>query len=146
MNKKGRPKKEANVNDAHYVNNKEFLNLLIEYKNFPSTRTYERIGAIVLKIANRMILMGKFVNYDKARQDEMISNACFYMLKYCVPHKKNGEWIGFDVINYSNPFSYFTETTKKAFWQHINKEKEREAVFSSLSYIDTLEDSDKDYE
>lgn len=144
--KRGRPKKPVDKKDVHYVDNVEFLKLLIEYKNTRDNRVYERIGTIVLKIANRMILMGKFVNYDPARRNEMVSNACYYMLKYCIPHTKDGEWLGFDPTLSNNPFAYFTETTKKAFWQHINKEKEREAVFSSLSFIDTLEDSDGDYE
>ncbi len=139
MTKKGRPRKEVNKLDNHYVNNKEFLEQIILYKQNPDDRkNYEKIGTNVLKIANKLILMGKFASYDQARKNEMISNACFYMIKYCLK--------GFDPVKYNNPFSYFTETTKKAFWQHINKEKEKDAVFSRLSYIDTLEDNDSEYE
>lgn len=139
--KRGRPTQDqlkVNKKLNHYVDNKEFLRLLIEYKATPTPRTYEKIGVILLKITQRMILMGKYVNYDQARKNEMISTACYFMLKYGVSN--------FDPTKSKNPFAFMSEITKNAFHASINKEKERDRIYSSLGYIDTLEDSQEDYE
>jgi hypothetical protein len=148
MGKRGPKPKVNKKNSNHYVDNDEFLALLIEYKNSncSSPRVYEKLGAIILKIAQHVMMAPNFVNYDKMRQGDMISNATYYMLAYCVPHKRGEAWVGFDTDKYTNPFAYFSETTKRAYWQHINQEKERDERYSSLSYIDSLEDSEADGE
>ncbi len=74
------------------------------------------------------------MNYTNDRKIEMISDANYLMVRYCIK-KFNPE-----VSN--NPFAYFSQTAKNAFLLYIKNQKKKESIFSNLSYIDHLEDMD----
>lgn len=121
----------------HYVNNKEFLEALIVYrdkveKDFilknsrkptkddrgkhwndkPAIPNY--IGECFLKIATHLSYKPNFVNY--MFREDMISDG----IENCVQYIHN-----FDPEKSSNPFSYFTQIIHYAFLRRIQKEKKQ---------------------
>src|SRR6185369_2058117 len=97
---KGRKKDENKLKSNHYVNNEEFLQALIEYKINPSKKLLNVIGRIIMKISEHAIMAPNFMNYTNDRKIEMISDANYLMVRYCIK-KFNPE-----VSN--NPFAYFS--------------------------------------
>jgi hypothetical protein len=129
---KGETKSKSN----HYVNNEDMLKALIEYKKNPTERLLNVIGRMIMKISEHAIMSPSFMNYTNDRKLEMVSDANYLMCKYCIN--------SFDPTKSSNPFAYFSQTAYNAFLLHIKKQKERESLFSNISYIDNLEDNEID--
>lgn len=119
----------------HYVNNKEFLEALIDYRqevkiaaekeipgitneqlkkwkspNRPQIPKY--IGECFLKIATHLSYKTNFINYIFI--DDMISDG----IENCVQYVNN-----FDPEKSKNPFAYFTQVIHYAFLRRIQKEK-----------------------
>lgn len=117
---------------AEYVNNKEFHNLLKEYRETGSKKTYEKIGKSFLLIAKNLLNKSNFINYTPDRKDEMISDAVYYMCRYIEK---------FDVSR-KNPFAYFTMIARNAFLQNINDYTKRDCLFTSIEYIDNCKVAD----
>lgn len=112
-------KKEKNV---HYVNNKQFHEALIVYKNkcnaakengLSRPKIPDYIGDCFLKIATHLSYRPNFVNY--MYRDDMISDG----VENCLQAVHN-----FDVTR-SNPFAYFTQIVYFAFLRRIGKEKKQ---------------------
>jgi hypothetical protein len=112
------PKRERSV---HYVNNKEFLAALIEYKkcikeakeqNLPKPRITNYLGECFLKIATHLSFKPNFVNY--IFKDDMISDG----IENCIQYIHN-----FDPEKSQNPFAYFTQIIHYAFLRRIQREK-----------------------
>ena len=112
-------KKQKNI---HYVNNKDFHEALIVYKNKcntakekgdpkPQISTY--LGDCFLKIATHLSYRPNFVNY--MFRDDMISDG----VENCLQYIHN-----FDVER-TNPFAYFTQIVYYAFLRRIGKEKKQ---------------------
>lgn len=127
-------KKEAK--DAkHYIDNKEFLRALTEYKqlvNLAKENNEERpqvpdyIGDCFIKIANHLAYKSNFINYS-FREDmilDAIENSLVYM-------------DNFDPNKSSNPFAYFTQITYYAFVRRIQKEKKH--LQTKYKYIESLD-------
>ena len=114
----------------HYVNNKEFLAAMVEYKksvnkakrtkiNKPLVPDY--IGECFLKIANHLSYRPNFINYTF--RDDMISDGienCLQYLDNFNPEKSN------------NPFAYFTQIIYYAFVRRIQKEKKQVTIKQKL--------------
>ena len=105
----------------HYVNNKEFLEALIEYrekvaiaasKDLPKPRISNYIGSCFLKIATHLSYKSNFVNY--MYREDMISDG----IENCVQYIHN-----FDPAKSKNPFAYFTQISYFAFLRRIQREK-----------------------
>ena len=110
----------------HYVNNKEFLLAMTEYKRLvneaeknnqskPPVTNY--IGECFLKIANHLSYRPNFINYTF--RDDMISDGienCLQYLDNFNPEKSN------------NPFAYFTQIIYYAFLRRIQKEKKQVVI------------------
>lgn len=107
----------------HYVNNKEFLDAMIEYKKLlqiakdlgetkPQIPRY--IGECFLKIANHLSFKPNFVNY--MFKDDMICDG----IENCVRYINN-----FDPEKSQNPFAYFTQIIYYAFLRRIQQEKKQ---------------------
>jgi DNA-directed RNA polymerase specialized sigma subunit len=119
----------------HYVNNKEFLAALIEYKkqireaaekeipgiteeqlktwkspNKPRITNY--LGECFLKIATHLSYKTNFINYIFI--DDMISDG----IENCVQYIHN-----FNPEKSQNPFAYFTQIIHYAFLRRIQREK-----------------------
>lgn len=106
---------------VHYVNNKEFLAALVEYrkqvqeakdKGLTKPPIPRYIGECILKIATHLSYKPNFVNY--MFKDDMISDGIENSIQYL--HN-------FDPAKSSNPFAYFTQIIHYAFIRRIGKEK-----------------------
>ena len=114
----------------HYVNNKEFLEALINYRA-KCQRAEEAgearpvipryIGECFLKIANHLSYKPNFVNY--MFREDMISDG----IENCVQYIKN-----FNPEKSSNPFAYFTQIIHYAFLRRIQKEKSQMDIRGKL--------------
>ena len=104
----------------HYVNNKEFLAAMVEYKEKckkaeargrknPPVTNY--IGECFLKIANHLSYRPNFINYTF--RDDMISG-------------------NFNPDKSNNPFAYFTQIIYYAFVRRIQKEKKQTTIKHKL--------------
>ena len=106
---------------VHYVNNKDFLDAIIEYKKsvkeaeeqgLPKPRITNYLGECFLKIANHLSFKPNFVNY--IFKDDMISDG----IENCVQYIHN-----FNPDKSQNPFAYFTQIIYYAFLRRIQREK-----------------------
>ena len=114
----------------HYVNNKEFLYAIVEYKKSvalaeqngedrPIITRY--LGECFLKIATHLSYKPNFVNY--MFREDMISDG----IENCVQYINN-----FDPTKSSNPFAYFTQIVYFAFLRRIAKEKKQLEIKSKI--------------
>jgi len=122
--------KKTKTQKEHYVNNKEFLAAMIEFKksvNEALEKKKERppvtdyIGSCFLKIANHLSYRPNFINYTF--RDDMISDGienCLQYLDNFNPEKSN------------NPFAYFTQIIYYAFIRRIQKEKKQVTIKQKL--------------
>jgi len=110
----------------HYVNNKEFLAAMIEYKKtvneaqkkkLPKPPVTDYIGSCFLKIANHLSYRPNFINYTF--RDDMISDG----IENCLQYLDN-----FNPEKSSNPFAYFTQIIYYAFIRRIQKEKKQVTI------------------
>jgi hypothetical protein len=108
---------------AHYVNNTDFLNALVDYhercseakkqnKLEPSIPNY--IGECFMKIAEHLARKPNFVMYSF--KEEMIGDA----IENCILYFRN-----FDPNKSKNPFAYFTQIIYFAFLRRIAREKKQ---------------------
>ena len=105
----------------HYVNNKEFLYAIVEYKakvreaeeaGKPKPRITNYLGSCFLKIATHLSYKPNFVNY--MFKDDMVCDG----IENCVQYINN-----FNPEKSSNPFAYFTQIIHYAFLRRIQREK-----------------------
>ena len=135
----------------HYVDNKRFLEAMIEYKEKcriaeekgkkkPDVTNY--IGECFLKIANHLSFRPNFINYTY--RDDMISDG----IENCLQYMSN-----FNPDKSNNPFAYFTQIIYYAFIRRIQKEKKQMLVKSKLianagieNMMDSLAGDDTQYQ
>ena len=107
----------------HYVNNKEFLYAIVQYKadvkeaeeaGKPKQRITKYLGSCFLKIATHLSYKPNFVNY--MFKDDMVCDG----IENCVQYINN-----FNPEKSSNPFAYFTQIIHYAFLRRIQKEKKQ---------------------
>ena len=113
----------ARKRSEHYVNNKEFLAAIVEYKDkvaLAAERGVEKpritryIGECFLKIATHLSFKPNFVNY--MFKDDMVCDG----IENCVQYINN-----FNPEKSKNPFAYFTQIIHYAFLRRIQKEKKQ---------------------
>ena len=134
------PRRKAK--SEHYVNNKEFLAAIVEYKSrvkeaaakeipdlldLPPEKQFEilktwtspnkpritnYLGECFLKIATHLSYKPNFVNY--MFKDDMVCDG----IENCVQYINN-----FDPAKSSKPFAYFTQIIHYAFLRRIQREK-----------------------
>jgi DNA-directed RNA polymerase specialized sigma subunit len=117
----------------HYVNNKEFLEYIIKYREYlikaeqegktkrdlliesrDFRKTHEYLGTCFKKIGDHLAHKPNFVNY--MFKEDMISDG----IENCVQYVRN-----FDPEKSKNPFAYFTQIIHFAFLRKIQKEKKQ---------------------
>ena len=117
-------------NKPHYVDNKKFLQAMIEYrdkckkaeeKNRKKPEVTNYIGECFLKIANHLSYRPNFINYTY--RDDMISDG----IENCLQYMSN-----FDPVKSDNPFAYFTQIIYYAFIRRIQKEKKQMQVKAKI--------------
>ena len=106
---------------SHYVDNKKFLQALVEYKKEvlaakeegkEQPRVPNYIGDCFIKIATHLSYKSNFINYSF--KDDMISDG----IENCLTAVAK-----FDPDKSSNPFAYYTQIIYFAFLRRIQKEK-----------------------
>ena len=130
----------------HYVNNKEFLAAMVEYKKLvdkakkekkKNPRVPDYIGGCFLKIANHLSYRPNFINY--MYKEDMISDG----VENCVQYIDN-----FDPAKSKNPFAYFTQIVYYAFLRRIAKEKRqmdiRDKLIEKNGYDQVFHSDDND--
>lgn len=128
-------KKKETRDSKHYIDNKEFLQSLIDYKKLvkraerkkeerPQVPDY--IGDCFIKIANHLAYKSNFINYSF--REDMILDA----IENCLIYMDN-----FDPAKSTNPFAYFTQITYYAFVRRIQKEKKH--LQTKYKYIESLD-------
>ena len=119
----------------HYINNKEFLEAITEYRErvqaakeagLEKPRVTNYLGECMVKIANHLAYKSNFVNYTF--RDEMILDG----IENCITYIDN-----FDPEKSKNPFAYFTQITYYAFLRRIQKEKKQ--LDTKYKYIQSLD-------
>ncbi len=114
----------------HYVNNKEFLEAICEYKRKvkvaaengdPKPRITNYLGECFLKIATHLSYKPNFVNY--MFREDMICDG----IENCVQYIHN-----FNPEKSSKPFAYFTQIIHYAFLRRIQKEKKQLDIKSKI--------------
>jgi len=126
----------------HYVNNKEFLAAMIEYKKSvveAEKRNEQRppvtpyIGECIMKIAVHLSHKPNFVNYTF--KDEFISDG----IENCLQYIDN-----FDPEKSQNPFAYFTQIIFYAFLRRIQKEKKH--LYTKYKLADEINITNMNYD
>ena len=116
----------ARKRSEHYVNNKEFLAAIVEYKEKVALaaergeakpRITNYLGECFLKIATHLSFKPNFVNY--MFKDDMVCDG----IENCVQYINN-----FNPEKSKNPFAYFTQIIYYAFLRRIAKEKKQSHV------------------
>lgn len=125
----------TDVKVAHYVDNKKFLQALIEHNEkvneakrlgLPKPQISNYIGECFLKIATHLSYKANFINYTF--KDDMISDG----IENCLTAAEK-----FDPTRSSNPFAYYTQIIFFAFVRRIQKEKKQQATkYKLLENID----------
>jgi hypothetical protein len=117
---------------ANYIDNKEFYQLLVDYRKSCNEaldgevpRIPEKIGEAFYLIATRTANRGNFVGYTY--KDEMINDS----LENCIVAVHS-----FDPEKSKNPFGYFTRIIWFAFLRRIEKEQKQTYVkYKSLEEL-----------
>jgi DNA-directed RNA polymerase specialized sigma subunit len=126
----------------NYVNNKDLLDALIEYREAckeaedsgdEMPRVPDYIGECIFMIANRLATKPNFFGYSY--KDDMISDG----IENCLQYIHN-----FDPEKSKNPFAYFTQIIWYAFLRRIQKEKKQlyirfkssQKAMTSVDFID----------
>jgi hypothetical protein len=143
--------KKNKAQKPHYVDNKKFLEAMVEYRarctnaeeqkeSKPDVTNY--IGECFLKIANHLSYRPNFINYTF--RDDMISDG----IENCLQYMSN-----FNPDKSNNPFAYFTQIIYYAFIRRIQKEKKQMQIKSKLianagaeNMMDQLAGDDKVYQ
>ena len=136
MPAKGKTRKRS----EHYVNNKEFLYAIVQYKadvksaeeaGDPKPRITNYLGECFVKIATHLSYKPNFVNY--MFREDMISDG----IENCVQYIHN-----FNPEKSTNPFAYFTQIIHYAFLRRIQKEKKqmeiREKIIEKSGYDEVM--------
>jgi DNA-directed RNA polymerase specialized sigma24 family protein len=121
----------------NYVNNKDLLAALIEYKSKcveaeesgeKNPQVPDYIGKCIMLIAQRLATRPNFSGY--MYKEEMVSDGIENCLQYI--HNFNPE-------KSQNPFAYFTQIIWYAFLRRISKEKKQMYIKFKASQRQTLE-------
>lgn len=118
------------VKGEHYVDNKAFLQDIINWKKIckeaevagkqiPPVTNY--MGECFLKIATHLSYRPNFINYTY--KDDMISDG----IENCLQYSSN-----FNPKKSGNPFAYFTQIVYYAFIRRIQKEKKQTHVKNKI--------------
>lgn len=105
-----KPKKKKN-----YINNADLLKEL-EISNKQGKMTNE-LTKMLMMLTHRFAMKGRFANYTY--NEDMQAFALLTIVKV---------WRGFNAQKSDNPFAYFTQTIKHAFFQYDNMERKQRDI------------------
>ena len=120
----------AKAKTEYYVNNKEFLAAIVDYREkvafakeneLPRPLLPRYIAECFLKIATHLSYSSNFVNY--MFREDMVCDG----VENCLQYVDN-----FDPEKSKNPFAYFTQIIYYAFLRRIQKEKKQLEIRTKL--------------
>lgn len=113
--KKAPEKKAKKKKKKNYINNPDMLRELIKSKEQDKmTDTFARMIMLLIK---RYSSQGSYSDYTY--KEDMESYAMYIVCRV---------WNRFDETKYDNPFAYFTQTIKRAFWQFLAQEEKHRDI------------------
>lgn len=118
---------------SNYINNKEFLETILQYQKTGSRQSHEKLGRYFKMVVEHLLFRPNFVNYTNDIKTDIISDACYNMCKYVDR---------FDQEKSENPFGYFTQISWYAAINVINKFHKQEKVMINFSNMDVLNSFD----
>lgn len=130
-------KKTKKDNKKHYINNREFYEHFLVWKeNDYKGDVPPEIIMSFYKLSNSMAYNRNFINYSNLWRDEMTSEAfilCIDKARMFNPDKSK------------NPFSYFTSIIRNSFIMFIKNSKKNEVcnrsfIFDMIDHKSSLED------
>lgn len=114
----------------NYVNNADFYERLVEWKNSGEEKIPEDIAATIMMICKNLAKSGKFAGYSWI--EAMVGDAILSCVKFC----RN-----FDPEKSKNPFAFYTQIAYNAFLKRIQIEKQRlDGLAEYREHITTLYD------
>lgn len=117
------PEKKVSHN---YVNNKEFYNELVKWRDEGYGKIPDKIALAIMRICENLARSGRFAGYTW--KQEMISDAILACIQFC----RN-----FNPEKSQNPFAFYTQIAYNAFVARIKTEKEK--LSTHLEYRQQLE-------
>lgn len=135
-NIKQRHPRNTQDKSKYYVTNEALLEELYKLKDSPEDPTTKtkvisnELGKMLYAIAKHLTYYWAFKNYPEQLKEDMISHACYKMIKYINSYN----------FEYKNPFSYFTQICYNAFLGPINqyykdKNMKRDMIINTISEI-----------
>lgn len=125
-----------------YLTNKELLNQ-IELSHARGEMTHD-FAKMIMMLCHRYSQRGEYANYSY--NEDMQAFALLTVVKV---------WKSFDPAKSQNPFAYFTQTIKHAFYQFLNQEKKQRDIRDELlinngdnpsfGFLERGEDGDDNY-
>ena len=127
-------KRKPSVN---YINNEEFYNRLVEWRNSGEEKIPDDIALCLMKICNNLARNAKFSGYTW--KDEMIGDALYS----CIRFVRN-----FDPEKSKNPFAFFSQIAYNSFAKRIGIENQKLATLAEykeeIAVIYGLQDESDD--
>jgi len=94
----------------NYINNKDMLEEIIKSKEQGAMT--DKFSRMIMLLVKRYSSQGKYSGYTYV--EDMEGYALYIVCKV---------WNSFNPEKYDNPFAYFTQTIKRAFWQYLYQEE-----------------------
>lgn len=102
-----------------YLTNKQLLEQIkISHERGEMTPDFAKM---IMMLCHRYSQKGEFINYSY--NEDMQAFAALTVVKV---------WKSFDPAKSQNPFAYFTQTIKHAFYQYLNQEKKQRDIRDEL--------------
>ena len=103
----------------NYINNKDMLAEVIKSKQ--QGEMTDKFARMIMLLVKRYSGQGSYSGYTYV--EDMESYALFIVCK---------AWNSFDPEKYDNPFAYFTQTIKRAFWQYMHQEENHRDIRDAM--------------
>lgn len=134
---------------VHYVNNKDFYDAIVKYKETVAQakkegkeipRIPDYIGECIMMIAKKLSTKPCFLNYSF--REEMISDGIENSILYFHDYNPDFKHENSTTSTTPNPFAYFTQIIYFAFLRRISKEeKNRYIIYKNFQETYTTMDS-----
>jgi hypothetical protein len=111
--------KKKKAKKKNYINNKDMMAEIIKSKEQGGMT--DKFARMIMLLTQRYSSQGSYYNYTY--REDMESYALCIVCK---------NWSKFDETKYDNPFAYFTQTIKRAFWQFLQKEENHRDIRDAM--------------
>jgi len=132
---------------AKYIDKIEFHNLLKDYKETGSRRSYNEIGKRFLLIAQNYINKPRYINYTESWKDDLISEAVYDMVRYIHNYDVDRMEDGYNSSNrIPDPFSYFSQYCENGMTRYLRDRYKDMNIMVKLPFIENMDKRDSLHE